>query len=86
MMMKNANGLGKNSPTLSTNEKSNELSNKNNFFVVYPNPADGKLFVNYNINNTVTNCTITVTNVLGKTILTKTIDKAKGLLELDTKN
>lgn len=81
-----ANPLGKKSPTLSSIENSNELNNKNNLFVVYPNPADGKLFVNYNINNTVTKCTIAVTNVLGKTILTKTIDKAKGLLELDTKN
>lgn len=83
---KDVNGLGKNSPILSTPENKSEVTSKNNLFVVFPNPADGQLFINYHVNDIVTNSTITVTNILGKTILVKTVNKVKGLIDLDTKN
>lgn len=86
MKEKNATSLGKNSPLLSTSEIKSEVTPKNNLFVVYPNPADGKLTINYHVNDIVTNSTITVTNVLGKTIFVKTIYKVKGLIDLDTKD
>lgn len=83
---KDVNGLGKNSPILTTPENKSEVTSKNNLFVVFPNSADGQLFINYHVNDIVTNSTITVTNVLGKTILVKTIYKVKGLIDLDTKD
>lgn len=79
------NPLGKTASTKSTAENSQELTVKNNLFAAYPNPTDGKLYINYHLNNTLNNATISVTDALGKTVLSKSLTKVKGIIELDTK-